>query len=146
MTKAANLAALAQGPAFSAYQTASSTVSNATNTKLLFDTKEYDTNTNYSTSTSRFTPTVAGYYLVIASVGMSAAGGTMNMKIYKNGSAYKAGSYMGSASWAQGTAIVYMNGTTDYVEAYLYLGGSSTQATATQADATYFQGTLIRAA
>lgn len=146
MTKAANLAALSSGPAFSAYQTAATTVSNATLTKLLFDTKEYDTNTNYSTSTSRFTPTVAGYYLVIANAAMSAAGGTLNIKIYKNGTAYKAGTYVSSASWMQGTALVYMNGTTDYLEAYLYLGSSITQATATQTDGTYFQGALIRAA
>lgn len=134
------------GPAFSATQSSGTALSNSVYTKLLFDTKEFDTNTNYSTSTSRFTPTVAGYYQVTANAAMASAGGTLNIRFYKNGSVYKAGTYTGGASWIQGTALVYMNGTTDYLEAYVYLGGSISQNTAPQSDGTYFQGHMVRAA
>ena len=55
---AANVAG--NGPAFSAYQSTLQSFSSNTVTKVLFQTEEYDTNSNFASS--RFTPTVAGYY------------------------------------------------------------------------------------
>jgi len=49
------------GPIFSAYSSAGQTVSNNTITKILFDTENFDSNSNFASS--RFTPTVAGYYV-----------------------------------------------------------------------------------
>ena len=50
----------AAGPAFSAYLSANQSVSANVFTKITFDTEDFDTNSNFSSS--RFTPTVAGYY------------------------------------------------------------------------------------
>ena len=51
------------GPAFSAYQSTQQTgISSATFTKVNFQTEEFDTNSNFASST--FTPTIAGYYQI----------------------------------------------------------------------------------
>ena len=50
------------GPAFSAYKTSNQTISVNTWTKSTFTVEEWDTNSNYDTTNSRFLPTVAGYY------------------------------------------------------------------------------------
>jgi len=137
------------GPAFSAYRsTTQSSVSANTFTKIQFDTEEFDTNSNYDNTTNyRFTPTVAGYYQFNACFQPSASGAAL-VSIYKNGSRVKEGNIIqtGSAGGPNTTvsALIYCNGSTDYVEAYAYdtsatnIAGSST--------ATYFQGFLARGA
>lgn len=135
------------GPAFSAYQSsAQSALTSNTWTKILFQTEEFDTNSNYDTSTSSFTPTVAGYYQVNASVFWPATTTFSGIRIYKNGSSFKQGQWSGSASAGSAvvSALIYMNGTTDYLE--IYGNTQTSQSTvATQTDV-YFQASLVRAA
>ena len=136
------------GPAFSAYASGTTSVANATNTKILFAAEEFDTNNNFASST--FTPTVAGYYQINASVYSANATGVAQVLIFKNGSNYKGGQLVPAiaAIGAVGTAsaIVYLNGSTDYVDIYLYQNsGTSSTANALQAY-TWFQGALVRAA
>ena len=49
-------------PAFAATASAHQTLSTGTWTTLAINTEDFDTNSNYNTSTYAFTPTVAGYY------------------------------------------------------------------------------------
>ncbi len=137
------------GPAFSAYQSSAQTVSNNTNTKIQFQTEEFDTNSCFDNSTNyRFTPTVAGYYQVNGRVEYAAGGPYTYCTIYKNGSFFKPG----AVSNATGTyactvsALVYLNGSTDYIELYSQQvsGGSTTVSTGSPA--TYFQASMVRAA
>jgi len=131
------------GPAFSAYQTSGQTLSSSTYTKLLFDTKDFDTNSNYSTSTSRFTPTVAGYYFANASIG--AGNNSQNIAfIYKNGSSVRSGTNVSNGYVGIVTTLVYCNGTTDYLEAYGYMALGA--ATGTGLGGTMFQAFLARSA
>ena len=56
-------------PAFSAYGNADQVIANTTYTKVQYNVKSspgFDTNSCYDTSNYRFTPTVAGYYLINA--------------------------------------------------------------------------------
>lgn len=148
MTKAANLAALAQGPAFSAYLGTNQSVSNSTYTKVQAGTEEFDTNANYDTSLYRFTPTVAGYYQVNAVVDPSGSAATsyQAISIYKNGSSVKAGdSGRDDRMRVCISTLIYMNGTTDYIELYGYITGTST-AFGSGSSVTYFQAFLARAA
>jgi hypothetical protein len=72
-------------------------------------------------------------------------------KIFKNGSAYKQGNVFAANGGANGAgvvnALVYLNGSTDYVELYAYIaaasGGSFAAATT---EYTWFNGALVRAA
>src|SRR5210317_1629772 len=52
------------GPAFSAYQSSAQTIAGYTFVKMNLQTEEFDTDSCFDTSLSRFTPTVAGYYQV----------------------------------------------------------------------------------
>jgi hypothetical protein len=133
------------GPAFSAYQSSAQTISGGVVTKITFTTEEFDTNSNYDTATSRFTPTVAGYYQISGSITVSVQATTAIAIIYKNGSQAKWGSYTGGASSsAIVSALIYLNGSTDYVELYGFL--TVGQALVNNAVQTYFQGVLVRSA
>ena len=72
-------------PAFSAYGTAYQSLANNTYTKIQYNTKDFDTNSNYDNTTNyRFTPTVAGYYQVTASINSaSSALSGVNLYLYK---------------------------------------------------------------
>jgi hypothetical protein len=116
-------------PAFSAYLSASQTVSSATNTKIQFNTKLFDTNNCYDNSTNyRFTPTVAGYYQVCISLSTNPASTATVININKNGSAIQ--SFITQANngitciWNL-SYIVSMNGSTDYLEFYGQCNGAT---------------------
>ena len=128
------------GPAFSAYATSGTTISNGTFTKVTFDTEEFDINSNFASS--RFTPTVAGYYQISASCNISSGSiGTNNvMVIYKNGSWYRSGS---SYYWSV-SGLVYCNGSTDYIEIYIFNNASG--ALTGTGTYNYFAGSMVRSA
>ena len=133
-------------PAFSAYQSSAQTLSSNTWTKLQFQTEEFDTNNNFDSTTNyRFTPTVSGYYQVNVGVSIAATPTSLYVAIYKNGNVYK-GNYLGVAGSIGTTlsALVYFNGTSDYIEGYAFFGAG--QAVATGTDFTYFQAAMIRSA
>lgn len=136
------------GPAFSAYQSSAQTISNVTFTKLLFQTEEFDTNNCFASST--FTPNVAGYYQISGGLFSGATGFLTILELRKNGAAYKriSGSPNPANSvFDQGSAVVYLNGTTDYAELFFYQnsGGNLTIPFAL-ADLVYMQGFMVRAA
>jgi len=142
---------MVNGPTFSATLSANQSVSSATYTKVTFNTEEWDTNNNFNTSTSIFTPTVAGYYQVNGSIDLGTSSITAGVvKIYKNGVAYKAGNASGGGSTLYTfntpvvSALVYCNGSTDYVELYGYV--SSTTPLFYSSAATYLQASLVRGA
>ena len=118
---------IANTPAFEAFLSANQTFSDATYTKVNFDTEIYDTNSDYDNSTNyRFTPTVAGKYLVYSSLVMFAGGSTYAaLAIRKNGSAYK----ILTTDYDNGTearntistsTVIDFNGSSDYAEVFAY--------------------------
>ena len=115
------------GPAFSAYLATNQTVTANTFTKVTINTKSFDTNNNFDASTNyRFTPTVAGYYQVNASL---AIGTTNNgiLSIYKNGSAtlYQLIVTNTLSSIQNVSTLIYLNGSTDYIELYGYTSATT---------------------
>ena len=115
-------------PAFRAHATNNQSISSATFTKISFPVEDFDTaNCFDSTTNHRFTPTVAGYYQVNATVLYS---GTMTralFSIHKNGSQYTRPADFSVATtniYFSGSDLIYMNGTTDYLEIYAYATGS----------------------
>lgn len=132
------------GPAFSAYASVTQTIAPNTTVKILFDTEEFDTNNNYASS--RFTPTVAGYYQISTNMVAVYPSGESHINVYKNGNQYKQlNNTTGAYTYALGgTCIVYCNGSTDYIEIYAY---SSTGVTnLANSFRTWFQGCLVRVA
>ena len=81
-------------PAFSAYNNGSGTnIAATTWTKVVLNTKDYDTNSNFDNTTNyRFQPTVAGYYLITGNFSQWLPGSPSFLSffyIYKNGSTYR---------------------------------------------------------
>jgi hypothetical protein len=133
------------GPAFSAYAGTGTTVATATFTKVLFDTEEFDTNNNYASS--RFTPTVAGYYQISAGFNStSGTTGTNNLiMIYKNGAWTRTGSTSVGGTYFTISNLVYLNGSTDYVEIYLFQNSGVNFVTGTTIYSN-FAGVMVRGA
>jgi hypothetical protein len=151
MTAAVTLAAMGNGPAFSAYNSVAQTTSSSVWTKSLFDSEEFDTANCFSSS--RFTPTVAGYYQFNYEVDAYAAGFNLYgvVALYKNGTAFKRGSGLSATNpielYLTLNVLVYLNGSTDYVEIYTNLNSSSSITLYGSGTLTgYFQGFLARAA
>jgi Flp pilus assembly protein TadG len=134
------------GPAFSAYQSSAQTLTTGVWTKLQFQAEEFDTNNNFDSTTNyRFTPTVAGYYQISGGFIITTISASLLTQVYKNGSAFKRTSYLsGSQVGTYGSVLVYLNGSTDYVELYGY--SSATNGTSASSVDTYFQAALVRAA
>jgi hypothetical protein len=142
-------------PTFSAYQSAAQTISNNTQTKVQCNTEEFDTNSNYDNATNyRFTPTVAGYYQVSGEVCylINAATSTLcDVSLWKNGSRVKQGVTLcnntGGVERPTVSALIYFNGSTDYVEFYTYQNsGGSTNLNSSSGIDNYFQAVMVRSA
>lgn len=137
------------GPTFSAYRNAArNATGGGTWTAIIPDTEEFDTASCYDTTTGRFTPNVAGYYQINGAVYISGSAGEILAGLYKNGTGYKYGSRTAPAgNGATVSSIIYFNGTTDYVELYVYYDGSSTIAlTVGTTLYNYMNGAFIRGA
>jgi hypothetical protein len=132
------------GPAFSASKTTSQSISANTLTKVQYNNEQWDTNSNYDNTTNyRFTPTVAGYYQINSSIHYGSNSGICFLSIYKNGSAFKRGIQIEAANYGVSVSgQVYLNGSTDYVEIFLFTGQASTL----DATPNYFDGVLVRGA
>ena len=102
-------------PAFSSYLSTNQTISNGTYTKIAFNTKEFDTNSNFDATTNyRFTPTVAGYYQINGSISINTATQIL-ISIYKNGGEWKRGENTQAGTQGVGSAIVYCNGSVAFL-------------------------------
>jgi len=136
------------GPTFRASKDSGQAISTSTWTKIQYNIEDWDTNSNYDNTTNyRFTPTVAGYYQVDLAVEFNNVSGNYMVAVYKNGSdyivsAFYAGSTIGSHPNAHG--LIYMNGSTDYLEGYAYTTTSGQSLY--NGDATYFNAALVRGA
>ena len=135
-------------PAFSAYASAAQTITTATDTKVVFDTEIFDTNSNFASS--RFTPTVAGYYQLNATIRYN---GTVSsghsMYFYKNGVSTGFSCNIAAAlpTLVQtASTLVYLNGSTDYMEVYASLTATTPTLGAADANTNYFSGAMVRSA
>ena len=134
-------------PAFSAYNSSNISCSNGTSTKITFDTERFDTNNCFDTSTNRFTPNVAGYYIFHASIYSGDDPSNSLLKISKNGSDYtRSVQVVGANRQFILAVMMHMNGTTDYVECYFDNNKGSTIIINNYSFTQNFDGCLVRAA
>jgi hypothetical protein len=145
------------GPAFSAYYTGTGqTINSGTDTLITINTKEFDTigafNNTGSTTTLNglsvpayaFMPPIAGYYQITIEAQLNTGSNTVSADIFKDGNYFKRGT-LGAAQNPFTSALVYLNGSTDYVQFYVYSSGSTTTQSTNVAQ-TYFQAAFIRGA
>ena len=137
------------GPAFSAYANGTTTLSNSNFTKVLLATEVFDTNSNFASS--RFTPTVAGYYQIEGTVGVdltATASSVTLSSLFFNGSRYRDGSLSSinnaQGGWSTVSSVIYCNGSTDYVELYVYFAVGQIMGTTNQQ--VFMSGAMVRSA
>ena len=137
-------ASATSGPAFSVYKASNQTLTLSTFTKVTWSNEEFDTASNFASD--RFTPTTAGYYQINATLNIDLSGGsgTIQGRLYKNGANYcelfRQNTNYGTGS---GSTIVYMNGSSDYLEIYAQ-GNAGTVVVFGGSTLTQFNGVWIR--
>ena len=136
-----------------AYRNAQQTIS--TNTTLVFETvvfntEDYDTGSEYNTSTGVFTAASSGYYLISSTTtwGNNAAG-VRSIRITKNGSAAARGSgnvsnTLATTSTTVSTVIQLTAGDTVEIEVAGYSGSASSTTVEAGTDLSYLQITKIQ--
>ena len=141
-------------PYFRAALSTSLSTTDATTTKVTFDSEIYDSDGAYDPTTNyRFTPQTAGYYMITLSLSIYKPATILNAGnayIYFNGASV-AGGHMGnhgsqySNSTPEANMLIYFNGSTDYVEAYTYIDTSTgvTGNVSGPSAGTWFQGFRI---
>jgi hypothetical protein len=132
------------GPAFRAFRSATQNITQNTFTKIQLDSETFDTNSCFDSTTNyRFTPTLAGYYQFNGKIRTTGTNVWYGI-FYKNGSDYSR--YVENAVLGEGYSgsdIIYLNGTTDYVEMYIYSTGTGSSVDG-GSNTTYMSGSWIR--
>lgn len=146
------------GPAFLVYRSLTQSISHGVATLIEFDSEAFDTHNFFDNVTNyRFTPTKPGYYLFESSIMWE---GTQNKNMVLSTYIRKNGAYVsytensltvatGASFSAPNRAIIYLNGTGDYIDlaashwdysssGTYNLGGNSAYYK------TYFMGTWLR--
>jgi hypothetical protein len=144
------------GPSFSAYANANQSLTTNVATKVILQLEEWDTASCFDNATNyRFTPTVAGYYKFDAMLRWACTGAASGvwLALYKNGSIYKRSFELGSLNSMQNGQILLsemcsLNGSTDYVELYCLVAGTSPSLDGTSGSpySSRFSGFLARSA
>jgi hypothetical protein len=144
------------GPAFSAYSASTQTPTSGIYTKVIFGTEVFDTNSNFASS--RLTPTVAGYYQLNASVSVAADTNISSAAVvfYKNGAGSLSLPTQENTSLSgtgyqtlAASCLVYLNGSTDYMEVYALVTGTGTNRyifLSQDIHQTAFSGCMVRSA
>jgi hypothetical protein len=143
-------------PAFSAYQNSGQTLSTGTYTSIQFQAKEFDTASAFNNTSSTvgtapaysFNPQVSGYYQISCAINWGTAISRGIVKVYKNGSSWKTvfDGQNSSSNVGAGSCLVYLNGTTDYVQIYGWQGSGGNITLNAISEGVYFQASMVRAA
>lgn len=137
-------------PAFAVDKTTNQALSSGAVTLVTWQTELFDTNNNFASN--RFTPTVAGYYQINCSLRCQATNMTNSaLSIRKNGALYINGTNNAFTTTSVSithsvSSIVYLNGSTDYVEIYGAVVGTSPIFEYGADGGNGFSGCLVRAA
>ena len=116
------------GPAFRAYQGSNQTIATSTDTTIVYNTETFDTDSCFNTTNYRFTPNLAGYYHVYATLTWNptnnvGSGWDAIQVLRKNGSEVSRHAiFIDTQDWlsSQLEDLVYLNGSSDYVDVYAW--------------------------
>jgi hypothetical protein len=139
-------------PVFYAYRSGTQSITSSIDTTIQLNAELYDTEGWFNTSLYQYIPQIAGYYQFNWGIYIRATSGATRglCTLIKNNSAtdYVRGAYLpafNGTDWnASGGTLMYMNGTTDYVEIRGYLTATSPVVQGTNAGDTFLCGFLVR--
>ena len=132
----------ATGHTFSVAKNSNQSISSGVYTKCTWDSENWDIGSGFDLANNKFQPTVAGYYDLTVNIRWDGSTTWYRgiVELYKNGSIYKRISGHNDAGTANqhftanGSCLVYMNGTTDYAEVYVYVTATTPVIGNTDAD------------
>ena len=136
-------------PAFRVYRSGSAqTISSSSNVKIQFNSETYDTDNAFDSSTNyRFTPQTSGKYFIHFQYGHNSgtAHTEISLKIFKNGSAVaiKTNNHAGGTKMYEVSSTVSLNGSSDYIEAYVYHNYGSDRSSDYGSENVYLEGFKI---
>lgn len=115
------------GPTFRALRGTSNQTASANSwNKVQFNTESWDTDNAFDSTTNyRFTPQKAGYYTVNINVGCTYQS---IVSIWKNGAEYLTAGWGSGGAYTSTGGLVYLNGSTDYIEGYVWTDGTVIEA------------------
>ena len=141
------------GPAFSVSRiTTNQAITAVTYTKVQFNSVNFDTSSDWDAANYRFLPTVAGYYQININLALQTSTGAWGEGIgviYKNGleQAWNASNTGSNTRVSTSVStVVYLNGSTDYIEAYAYIISGTSPIVLASTSRTQMSGALIRSA
>ena len=132
-----NVSAMAYGPTIGkikarAYRNAAQNINAGTRTRVLIDAISFDAEDVVNITNSRIVPNLPGYYIAIANIRVSDVpdGQLVSAAIFRNGVLVTYGTMVNQGAVGHSVSsiaqdLVYMNGTTDYLELYAYNSHSS---------------------
>jgi hypothetical protein len=144
-------------PAFRAFAGTAQTLTNTIDTKIALTGETFDTASCFNNTASTvngippyaFLPNVAGYYQFNAVIGLTSSTALnynfiqiRKNNINENIAIY--GPYNVTTNYGSLAVLVFLNGTTDYVDLFVQAGGSATLSTII--NTTFLSGSLVRAA
>ena len=139
-------------PVFRAHQNVAQAIGSGGSVKVQVQAEDLDSDGCFDPAVNyRFLPNVAGYYHIKGQVSLTlpAINMTVRAAIWRNGAEYcrsqqtvaaVANSYIVAVE-----DIVLFNGTTDYVELYVFQNSGANQNTDAGSNVTNFSGALVRA-
>lgn len=139
-------------PSFRVHKNGSNqTIPTGSSTKVTWGTEEFDTNSNFDSATNhRFTPTVAGKYLLSVQLRYTyiGAGKFILVDIWKNGASYAYSVEENDSASSRGgyvniTTIVDANGSTDYFEIFTFHNYGTDAFVDGTSTVTFFSGSRI---
>ena len=138
---------LSNTPSFQATVNGSQTIATGTATKIEFDTENFDTDGTYDVSLYRFTPAVAGKYLIHGRIGWATEpveDKAQYTQIFKNGSLVFEANRRTAASTGNDATVACIAivdlGASDYVEIFGYHNSGSNADTLSSTTANIFEG------
>lgn len=130
------------GPAFSAYKGATQSIS-AVESNVVYEIEEFDTANAFNGTL--FTPLVAGYYQVTASLQVIQTGGGVQLNLNKNALGFQATGYAtGANQIVTVSALIFLNGSTDFI--YCSATSTVTGNVSAPSKSSKFSACLVRAA
>ena len=130
-TVTVNSAQMKNTPAFLVRLTGNQSISNNTDTILAFNREALDTDNAYDSTNYRFVPQVQGYYKIGVRITSQGIGNGQSLNILKNGSTtvteYQVNAAASTTNSQINEALVFMNGSSDYVDARVYQSSGSSK-------------------
>ena len=139
--------AMKSTPMFEISKSANQSIATTTWTDVTFDIEGADPLGHWSTSNSRYTPNVAGWYHIIFNPSFQGNGGSLRYGAIMKNTTYTiyGEHYSTVAARFTVSGLIYLNGSTDYVKFQMYTQASTSVAIRGGANETQASGFLVRA-